>query len=421
MTGVGEPLDRAYDALDDFAGPGGWDEGGRMIGLRNIGTEWDTSACATAIVNGHHRRQVDVAADSSVPYVGVPGLISSPSCTLFSKTGTGAGRIVMAELTAGVLALFAGEASGDVRHQVRSHIMPALRVEAEAALGDRLDNLPDDVERKAEQYARTAMLVLEPARRIAELEPEWVALEQVPEVLPLWKVYRQALRDRGYSAWVAVLCAADYGVPQERYRAVVGASRVRPTAPPPPTHSKYDHGPDLFGDSLPRWRTMAEALGWPVHEHGEPCDCPVTFTATNPRPNVAHRTPCEPAPTLAFGHEQPRLNPRDVMPDGRPRLRDQSGTAVDLTWPYRRPATVLQTRDLVQHPGATANRHNGSTKSRNDGLRVTPAEAGVLQSFPADYRWEGPVSKQYEQIGNAVPPLMAAHVLAAVTGREVPS
>jgi DNA (cytosine-5)-methyltransferase 1 len=33
--------------LDGFAGPGGWSEGLRILGLRDIGLELDTAACRT--------------------------------------------------------------------------------------------------------------------------------------------------------------------------------------------------------------------------------------------------------------------------------------------------------------------------------------------------------------------------------------
>jgi DNA (cytosine-5)-methyltransferase 1 len=50
------------------------------------------------------------------------------------------------------------------------------------------------------------------------------------------------------------------------------------------------------------------------------------------------------------------------------------------------------------------------------GVRVTVQEAAVLQSFPWDYPWQGSKSRQFLQVGNAVCPLLAAHVVAAASG-----
>lgn len=122
----------------------------------------------------------------------------------------------------------------------------------------------------------------------------------------------------------------------------------------------------------------------------------------------------EPAPTIAFGNDAANWCWVD-------RLNDQSGDGDDGTWMLTQPATVVATRPLVPHPGANANRYNGKSKSRNDGVRVTLTEAALLQSFPADHPWQGNMTETFRQVGNAIPPLLAAHVLAAITGLPAPS
>ncbi len=52
---------------------------------------------------------------------------------------------------------------------------------------------------------------------------------------------------------------------------------------------------------------------------------------------------------------------------------------------------------------------------------ATRAAAGhlTLQSFPPDYPVQGTKTAQFRQVGDAVPPLLAAHILAAATGRAL--
>ena len=49
--------------------------------------------------------------------------------------------------------------------------------------------------------------------------------------------------------------------------------------------------------------------------------------------------------------------------------------------------------------------------------RLTLAEAGHLQTFPLDFPWSG--SDIGQQIGNAIPPRLAVHVLAAAARLKV--
>lgn len=89
---------------------------------------------------------------------------------------------------------------------------------------------------------------------------------------------------------------------------------------------------------------------------------------------------------------------------------------IDRAWPHDRPSTAVAGRGLVQHPGATANRFNGSVKSRNDGVRISVGEAALLQSMPHDYPWQGSKTQQYQRIGDLVPARLAANVVGAALG-----
>jgi DNA (cytosine-5)-methyltransferase 1 len=457
-----------FDALDDFAGPGGWDEGAAMIGLRTLGFEWDDAACRTAKTAGHARVRADVSRQRA-RHRSTRGYVGSPPCTLFSKAGKGTGRDALGILASAIHRIFAGE---DCRDEVRETIYQTITLPARTEENEKRKPEKKWPAEKVEQTARTdafvAALVLEPARRIMELDPEWIALEQVPDVLPLWQVYTYELRQRGYSAFAVCLLAADYGVPQTRLRAVLGASRVRAVQPPVPTHSEHGSDGDLFGSTLLKWVSFGEALGWDedamihpargqgmIDRHGERPDHP----ATQPAPTVISKARSwvvdrrtnskgprgtmvptaevsidRPAPTLTGksgsqwvirpGETAPVLVNGNQKNAARRSVNEPAPTVLfghaknDVRWVFDRPATTVVGSFKPEVIAAPGYRTQESRQDAPGSVSVSVSEAGVLQSFPADYPWQGSRTKQYEQVGNAVPPLLAAHVLAAITGRE---
>lgn len=325
---------------EEFAGPGGWDEGLRMLGNSTpiVGVEFSTHACTTARNAGHTRIHADVRTQDLRDVKGPTGHLSSPPCQTFSTMGTGHGRAALSSLAYAARLVLDGASIEDAME--RTH---------DEALDER------------------TTLVLRPLLVARETEPTWIALEQVPNVQPLWDVYAALLRAVGYRVATGVLSAERYGVAQTRRRAVLLAHRGKNVSLPMPTHSAFHpRDPEKLDPGTLPWISMAEALG----------------------------------------------------PDWTPEFNDQSGTAYDARWPWKRPATAVAGRGLVQNPGTTANRFNGATKSRNDGVRVSVSQASLLQSFPADYPFAGTLSAQFQQVGDAIPPLLAAAILRQLIGKE---
>jgi DNA (cytosine-5)-methyltransferase 1 len=218
------------NALDLFAGCGGASLGLTRAGYEVLGVEFDAQAHATHEAAGMECILADVR-HARPDLAHYDHLHASPPCQTFSVAGKGTGRDSVTALAAAVKDVLNGAQPADLDIDVADE--------------------------------RT-LLTLEPARWVAALKPATISLEQVRGVLPIWEAYAEGLRDLGYSAWAGLINAEQFGVPQNRIRAWLGARRDGIEArPPTPTHSRYyNRTPDKLDPGVAKWVSMAEALDW---------------------------------------------------------------------------------------------------------------------------------------------------------------
>jgi DNA (cytosine-5)-methyltransferase 1 len=254
------------------------------------------------------------------------------------------------------------------------------------------------------------LLTVEPLRFTLALRPRWVALEQVPAVLELWSVFAGLLSAHGYHTAAGILSAERYGVPQTRKRAFLVASLDGPVQLPPPTHRSYNSRRAEIPDDehgLEPWISMAQALGWPASQPA---------SGLTARARSWTRRPCDWAwRNGTRGRACVRFSNSPA-----PTLLAQGGQ----TWTRRRPATTVACDRRVQPPGHKENASDppGRYQQRRgvNAVRVTVEQAAVLQGFPADFPWQGAQTRQFMQIGNAVPPPLARAVLEQAIAASCP-
>lgn len=345
-------------ADDLFAGAGGWDLAATQLGIHARGVENMKEARATRDAAGLTTIHDDVW--TFEPDGKAAGEIASPPCPPWSQAGKKNG-----------VGAFA-----DLERCVRSGAY--LDLKRLKGLGAYLG---DD---------RVA-LVLTPLHFAITGGYRWLAWEQVKGVLPIWELCAEELRAHGWSVWVGKVNSERHGTPQTRERAMLLASLDGPVSEPVATHSRYySRDPGRLDLGVDPWVSMADGL-----EAGG-CD----------RWGLLER----PAPTITGGGTE--------TGGAEPIAKIVERWTTRPDWCYRPATTVVGSfkPEVIAAPGyrTTVSRQNAP-----DSVRVTVAEAGVLQDFPADYPWQGAKGKQHLQAGNAVPPRMALAGLRAASGAAV--
>jgi len=198
---------------------------------------------------------------------------------------------------------------------------------------------------------------------VKKLQPKVFMFENVRGLLYSNKWYFELvlkeLRKLGYFVSYRLLNAVSYGVPQNRERLFVIGHRTKFEFPKPGL-KKTTVG-DAIGDLMYNFSSESKFLTPSMDE----------YVAKYERASAC-------------------INPRDLYAD--------------------RPSRTLTCRNLA---GATGDMHRVRLK---DGRRrrITVHEAARLQSFPDTFEFIGNETAKFNQIGNAVPPLLAWHLANAL-------
>ncbi len=214
------------------------------------------------------------------------------------------------------------------------------------------------------------------------------------------------------------LCAADYGVPQVRWRAfIIGCRHTDPyeAFPPAPTHYNPKYGPSLTLFEAPNgkprllepWRTVRDAIG----DLSEPTG---TEIRTVPPPLDLHfgrsPTPLSIARYKAIPEEgmnrfDLQRRALELTPDCWIRKTSGGTDLFGRLW-WDKPAFTIRTEFFKPEKG----RYLHPQQHRP----ITHREAARLQTFPDWFRFCGSKIEIAKQIGNAVPPMLAARIADVV-------
>jgi len=216
----------------------------------------------------------------------------------------------------------------------------------------------------------------------------------------------------------AKLCAADYGVPQVRYRAfIIGCRFTDPTLFFPPLKTHYNPKLRSFQETFFKdgyvknpqpWKTVRNA----IEDLTDPIGTEIRNDVAFPYNLHFGRNPTEISIKRYMSIPDEGMNRFDlqrIAPEITPECwKNKKSGGTDLfgrLW-WDKPSVTIRTEFFKPEKG----RYLHPEKHRP----ITHREAARLQSFPDSFRFLGTKTEIAKQIGNAVPPLLAAQVAKCV-------
>lgn len=245
-------------------------------------------------------------------------------------------------------------------------------------------------------------------RFVSILNPEWFLFENVEGIVTFrkgetLKYILNQFKKIGYKTEHAVLFASDYGVPQHRNRFFIVGNRKKATFSfPEPSNNIITVG-DAIGD-LPVLENGATYEKLPyrqdikVSEYANKMRGDSLFSTQN---YVSRNTPLvvERYKHIKQG-ENWKAIPEHLMVNYKNKANCHSGIYKRLLWD--KPSIVISNyrKNMLIHP------------LQNRGLSVR--EAARIQSFPDNFIFEGSIHYIQQQIGNAVPPILAQAIFEQI-------
>lgn len=251
---------------------------------------------------------------------------------------------------------------------------------------------------------------------VSRAKPAAIIMENVPDMaldeeMFILRSMIEELEQLGYSVYEKVIEMWKYGVPQTRQRLILVAFRDGYEFTWPAEFQEKVTLWNAIGE-MPQveggWRPQGGAQGWTEYDH------PKTGFQKYIRRRVSK----------ADQHKLYDHITRPVREDDREafELMDDSTKYSDLPDHLRRYRTdiyndkynKLSEDDLSRTITAHISKDGYSYIHPRQPRTITVREAARIQTFPDDFRFNGPPSAAFKQIGNAVPPRAAAAISVAV-------